>query len=420
MRKQNKQFKTDSVNLENIVPLVYHDKTVGNADLTPLAQKTSNFQIKIDNSSIERLPNGSIRFPASITRAGIFSYITDGKIVREFRSPEEVFSPTSISTLRSSPITNDHPPEKINPNNYSKFANGALSDSFTKNKNDNDILDTFVTANDNQLIEDILSGKKQEISCGYDCQVITQSGEYKGDFYDAVQKNITYNHVAIVQRGRAGRKVRIRFDDGYHIDSYEEKENINESQKEKMTTMKLNGKEFKCDEVGEVLIEQKFKEDSDKITSLQLTVQEQKDRERDLQEKVTKLDTAEALNAKLEKDIETMKTKNDEDVANRVNTAIKAKNYLKNDADIEGLEPIEIKKMVISQAFPNKDYSAKNDNFFDVLFETLDDMPEQPKQSVKKDGRDLFNKPNFQSQTVKNDNYDNLLSSYKKRSEVKA
>ena len=130
-------------------------------------ERIDNFEIKVDAGSVEKLPNGSIRFPASITRSGIFQYITNGKLVKEFRSPEEVFNIDSMATLRSAPITNEHPPEKISPENYSKYSKGALSDNIQQN---NDVIDTVLTVNDKQLIEDILSGKKHEISCGYECQ----------------------------------------------------------------------------------------------------------------------------------------------------------------------------------------------------------------------------------------------------------
>lgn len=57
-----------------------------------------------------------------------------------------------------------------------------------------------------KLIED----GKRELSAGYTCDLDWTPGKTpSGEAYDAVQKNIRINHVAIVQRGRAGQQVRI-------------------------------------------------------------------------------------------------------------------------------------------------------------------------------------------------------------------
>ena len=38
-------------------------------------------------------------------------------------------------------------------------------------------------------------------------------GEYNGQKYDAIQKNITNNHIAIVWKGRAGKNASLRLDE---------------------------------------------------------------------------------------------------------------------------------------------------------------------------------------------------------------
>jgi hypothetical protein len=56
------------------------------------------------------------------------------------------------------------------------------------------------------------TGKRQELSCGYTCDLDPTPGEYQGERYDAIQRNIRGNHVALVTRGRAGPTARIRLD----------------------------------------------------------------------------------------------------------------------------------------------------------------------------------------------------------------
>lgn len=53
------------------------------------------------------------------------------------------------------------------------------------------------------LIGDVLDGTLKEVSGGFFCNLDrTASGDYEGTHYDATQKNILLNHVAIVDRGR--------------------------------------------------------------------------------------------------------------------------------------------------------------------------------------------------------------------------
>jgi hypothetical protein len=52
----------------------------------------------------------------------------------------------------------------------------------------------------------------REISCGYECKMVKESGEYQGERYDERQLDIVYNHVAIVDKGRAGPQARLVLD----------------------------------------------------------------------------------------------------------------------------------------------------------------------------------------------------------------
>ncbi|SCU95521.1 conserved hypothetical protein [Cupriavidus necator] len=49
----------------------------------------------------------------------------------------------------------------------------------------------------------IAAGKK-DLSCGYTLTLDETPGECNGRRYDAVQRNIRYNHLALVRAGRAG------------------------------------------------------------------------------------------------------------------------------------------------------------------------------------------------------------------------
>jgi len=58
------------------------------------------------------------------------------------------------------------------------------------------------------LFDSIQSGKK-ELSCGYRCKYELAIGEFEGQSYDVIQKDIRGNHLALVQEGRMGPEVAV-------------------------------------------------------------------------------------------------------------------------------------------------------------------------------------------------------------------
>ena len=70
-------------------------------------------------------------------------------------------------------------------------------------------LTNSLTVTDADAINKINNGEYREISAGYLCDVVMESGMYDGKAYDGIMKNIRGNHVALVREGRAGHDVRV-------------------------------------------------------------------------------------------------------------------------------------------------------------------------------------------------------------------
>lgn len=160
----------------------------------------------------QRTPQGFLRCPAFVTKAGVFAYCgADGKTVREFRPPEEVFKTDSLATLAAAPVTDLHPTTMVTPKNVRSLRIGGLSEGSRK---DGELVGTFVTVEDADAIAMVESGKRREVSMGYQCRIDATPGEYNGQRYDVVQRDIIYNHAALGPRnwGRAGRDVALRVD----------------------------------------------------------------------------------------------------------------------------------------------------------------------------------------------------------------
>lgn len=160
----------------------------------------------------ERTPQGFLRIPAYLTRVGVLEYKrADGQVVRELRPRDEVFRAQSLATLSAAPVTDLHPTQMVSPANVRELSVGHVSDTV---KADGHRVAAHVTIQEAKAIEAVEQGKRRELSCGYQCRIDTTPGTYEGEPYDQVQRDITYNHVAIGPQnwGRAGRDIALRLD----------------------------------------------------------------------------------------------------------------------------------------------------------------------------------------------------------------
>lgn len=119
------------------------------------------------------------------------------------RPEEEVFSKAALASFEGKPVADEHPSEDVTPENIGRYIKGTCRDV----RRGEGALSDCVIANliiyDKDLIQKIENGKR-DISCGYDCLWDPEDD----DTY--VQREIRGNHVAVVEKGRAGHKVSIR------------------------------------------------------------------------------------------------------------------------------------------------------------------------------------------------------------------
>lgn len=125
-----------------------------------------------------------------------------GKIIPVHRSPEEVFSQATMASFEGKPVTNDHPPGIIGPDDVRLYEMGHAENVRRGSDEWVDYILADLHIHDRELIDAIQSGKR-EVSCGYECDYVQGAdGSYS-------QKNIRGNHIAVVERGRAGKRAAI-------------------------------------------------------------------------------------------------------------------------------------------------------------------------------------------------------------------
>lgn len=178
-------------------------------------------QLRIDAGAL-RAPRetsqGFLRLDGFAGRVGIYEYPDPktGKVRRELRPRSEVMKKDALDKFTGAPITNGHPPVKINANNRRAYAVGTVLGA----REDGDMVAVDNQIDDKVGIAAVKAGRKQ-LSPGYDVDVMMSPGAdkqyaYPGNpegRYDAIQTNIDVNHVALVDAARGGDSCSMRMDE---------------------------------------------------------------------------------------------------------------------------------------------------------------------------------------------------------------
>jgi hypothetical protein len=196
----------------------------------------------------ETTAQGFVRVDARLTRTGIFTYLRDGQTIRELRPPEEVFRETSLKSIVGAPVTDLHPDCFVTPENAKQLSIGFAGEDV---QIDGEFVNARLTITDAVAIAGLQDGSRKEISLGYNCDVDNTPGVYNGEEYDAVQRNIIVNHIALgpLGWGRGGPEVGLRLDSADAIQiAGGEKTLPPETISTPMTTIMLNGVEYEVPE----------------------------------------------------------------------------------------------------------------------------------------------------------------------------
>lgn len=156
--------------------------------------------------------DGFLVAEAFVARTGIQLYagsevgVNDKKVVRVYRSEDEVKKIDSVRSYSHAPVTIGHPSEPVTADNWKDLAVGEVS---TEVEWRDGKIRVPLVLKDSRAI-DKLGPNLSEISMGYTCDLDFTPGKTPdGQEYDAQQKNIVINHLAIVPKGRAGSECRI-------------------------------------------------------------------------------------------------------------------------------------------------------------------------------------------------------------------
>lgn len=327
-------------------------------------------------------------------------YKPDGTETQEVKLPKYILSDSTVASANDKPVTNDHPGELVTKSNSRKYMRGFTTSNAHVEGN---VLYNDVAITDAELISAIQNGKK-ELSIGFETEVVPESGEYNGVKYDHVQKNIKINHLAVVQRGRAGHTVRLVGDSAVNVAPSDFKQ---KGKSMETKVVRVDGQDITvaAEDVGKIT-----KLDADNSAKAK-QIAELKAQQKALQDKIDKLegkskdadeaqakaDSLEADNKKLKEEIEQLKGDGLDqrlDLIDKVKTLVGDSAYDYHGKSVRDMK-IDAVKAIKGDSM---DFEGKSDTYVDAAFDMLETPkstagyagPTKKNDSMKEDEADLF------------------------------
>lgn len=130
----------------------------------------------------------------------------DLQVVNVYRPPESVFAADSMASYGFKPVTINHPAEGVTADSWKDLAVGVVGGDVVR---DGGFVKVPLALMDAKAIKAVQDGTR-EISMGYVCDLAFEDGVTpEGEPYQAIQRDIRINHLALVPKGRAGPQCRL-------------------------------------------------------------------------------------------------------------------------------------------------------------------------------------------------------------------
>lgn len=176
------------------------------------------FQDALTLDAPKRTKDGYLVVRARAARSGVYDYagfeidpdnahgLRDRASVNVLRDEATVFDGGAAQSFIGKPITDNHPTEAVTADNWKRYARGTVMGAMR----DGEYLAFDLMLTDADAIKAV-DGGKRELSNGYEAEL--EFGDFTahdGTKCQARQKSIRGNHVALVDKGRAGPECRIK------------------------------------------------------------------------------------------------------------------------------------------------------------------------------------------------------------------
>ena len=358
---------------------------------------------------------GQMIVPCAFARTGVQLYKGSSlglidqadETIEVHRTDEVVFDEASMESFRSSPVTIGHPkdsddkPVQVTSANSKEYQVGMLEGMPAR---DEDTLSGTLVISDQTAIDKI-EGGTVELSAGYTCDIVMRDDKY-------YQENIRANHIAIVDKGRAGSCIAIADEDtsdkedvstdaettdmteaeaAEAVAVHEEQETLMAQDTVEWATQYAEDAKAMATAHAEVakaarkIANKKAKSTTDEADEGGDTVSTDARLSDDVQLIIATLDSMDEVKTKLEDDLQAVRDSLDKEVALRSDVVITAKS-MTDLSDFTGKTVYEIKKMVVNDQL-DIDLTDKSKAYIEARFDILceDSEKETPMGKLLKD-----------------------------------
>lgn len=171
-----------------------------------------------------------------ITKVGVFPYLgkqigapEPDRVYMVYRPEEELNNPETIESFKLTPFINEHPEKLLgNVGSLVKTDNKRIEGVFgEKVYFEYPMLRANLRVYSADALDSIELGK-EELSAGYTCRWVKESGVFDGKPYEYVQRGIRGNHGALVIDGRSGPEIAVMDHMTFKLDSKEQQMDLAE------------------------------------------------------------------------------------------------------------------------------------------------------------------------------------------------
>lgn len=332
-----------------------------------------------ESSAREYTDEGYLKVPGYAARTGIQQYLAkevglDGdpmRIVNVYRPAEEVFNPESLASYDQADATNNHPGQLVDASIWKKVSVGTVTGP---GKPDGDFVVVPLLIKDADAIKAIEGGKVQ-LSAGYESVYEHTPGVTDdGQPYELIQRDIRINHVALVDKARAGAQARI-FD------------HDNEVIMPKVTLDSGQSVEVQDNAVA-ALLQNHFDAQAKAINDAKMSKKDMKEKMDNMQEQ---MDNMKGQYDQMKKEYDRMEDSIPERIA-AIHAATESAKLVAGDKfSCDSADPVEIQRAALVAADSEIDWADKSPAYIEGAFDSALRSAKGTKQDVEQQYKQLAN-----------------------------
>ena len=219
----------------------------------------------LTTKSWHQTPEGYLFVPGVLARDGVLEYRrADGSTRRELRLPETNRDPATLQSFASLPVTIEHPPELINASNIHQYGVGQVDPEvlYEEKIPGKGFVSAVVRLYQERGVNAARTDAK-ELSVGYTIELDETPGIWVDPEtgqrlrYDAVQRTVRGNHLALTKKARAGPECCLRIDSSDNDIAtpvrptlWIPRSTYANPPKSAMATVRIDNAEYQFDDVG--------------------------------------------------------------------------------------------------------------------------------------------------------------------------